>query len=219
MIGDKIIVKQHHTKRAREICDLLDNKITGKYAIAIAGESGSGKSELAVELKRVFSSKGIKTEILQQDDYFVLPPKTNHKMRKKNIEQVSTYEVKLDFLDSNIRSFKRNENSILKPLVLYERDRITTEEKDTGDVNVLIIEGTYTSLLSYVDLRIFINRNYLQTEEDRKLRNRDTVEPFVTKILEKEHEIISGHIQYADIVISDNFDSIVLAEPKKKLDK
>jgi uridine kinase len=210
MIGDKLIIEEHHTERAAEICRLLAEPIQAqsRFAMTVAGESGAGKSELAYELYRLLNAQGVRAEVLQQDDYFVFPPKTNHEMRRRNLEQVGIYEVKLDFLDSNLRSFKRSESPIFKPLVIYDEDRITTEEMDVGDMAVLIAEGTYTSLLQFVDFRVFIDRDYRQTLEARKRRARDKFEPFVVDVLEREHQVISEHKALADVVVSAGFDSI-----------
>ncbi|HET91664.1 MAG TPA: hypothetical protein ENN99_13130 [Chloroflexi bacterium] len=212
MIGDKLIIEQHHTDRASEICDLLMDRLQGKFALTVAGESGAGKSELASEIARLLTARGIQVGILQQDDYFVFPPQTNHEMRRRNLEQVGPYEVKLDFLDSNLRSFKRGENPIYKPLVVYEEDRITHEELDTSDLQVLIAEGTYTSLLEFADFRVFIDRDYRATLEARKRRARDKFEPFVVDVLEREHQIIAQHKALADAVVSPAFDRIVVRE-------
>jgi len=174
----------------------------------VAGESGAGKSELAAEIARLLTQADFQTGILQQDDYFVFPPKTNHEMRRRNVEQVGPYEVKLDFLDSNLRSFKRDESPIYKPLVIFDEDRITTEEMDTGDLQALVAEGTYTSLLKFVDLRVFIDRDYHRTLEARKRRARDKWEPFIQDVLEREHQIISQHKDLANVVIPADFGSI-----------
>jgi uridine kinase len=205
MIGDKLVIEPYHTDRAAELCEYLSPTLTERFCISIAGESGAGKSEVAQELARLLGMKDIKTGILQQDDYFVFPPKTNHEMRRRNLAQVGPYEVKLDFLSSNIRSFKRIENPIFKPLVNFDEDRITTEELDTREWKVLIVEGTYTSLLQFVDFRVFIDRDYHQTLEDRKRRKRDKFEPFVLDVLEKEHNIIAQHKDRANAVIHPNF--------------
>jgi uridine kinase len=213
MIGDKLIIEQHHTDRAAEILVLVADRPLDKFVITVAGESGAGKSELASEIARLLTEEGFKTGILQQDDYFVFPPKTNHEMRRRNLEQVGPYEVKLDFLNSNLRSFKRGESPIYKPLVIFDEDRITSEEMDTGDLQVLVAEGTYTSLLQFVDIRVFIDRDYHQTLEARKRRARDKWEPFVQDVLEREHQIISQHKALADVVIPADFGSIQLQEP------
>ncbi len=210
MIGDKLVIEQHHTDRATEICDLLADRIQAspRFTVTVAGESGAGKSELAFEIYRLLNEQRSPAEVLQQDDYFVFPPRTNHEMRKRNLEQVGPYEVKLDFLDSNLRSFKRGESPIYKPLVIYDEDRITWEELDVAHLAVLIAEGTYTSLLEFVEMRVFIERDYHQTFEARKRRARDKWEPFIQDVLEREHRIISRHKVLADLVIPPDFGSI-----------
>lgn len=210
MIGDKLIIEKHHTKRAADICRLLEDRIQAskKLTISVAGESGAGKSELAYEIYRQLNEQGTKAEVLQQDDYFVFPPKTNHEMRRRNLEQVGPYEVKLDFLDSNLRSFKRGESPIYKPLVTYNEDRITAVEMQVDDLRVLIAEGTYTSLLRFSDYRVFIDGDYTQTMEARKRRARDRFEPFILDVLEREHRIIAQHKELADAVIHSGFDCV-----------
>lgn len=218
MIGDKLVIENYHTERALELYTLLLPEIKRGFTISIAGESGSGKSELAFELKRVFSGHGLETGILQQDDYFVFPPYTNHEMRKKNIDQVGLYEVKLDFMDSNLRSFKRNEGPLYKPLVVFKEDRIAVEEMEIVNIDVLIAEGTYTSILNFIDKRIFIDRNYKETLEARKKRARDKFEPFIVEVLEREHRVISAHKDYADFVIHADFKSVKkIKSAKRKL--
>jgi uridine kinase len=215
MKGDKLLIDSHHTGRAQEICAELDGSVSQGFTLTVAGESGSGKSELAFEIARLLSESGKATGILQQDDYFVFPPKTNHEMRRRNIEQVGPYEVKLDFLDSNLRSFKRGEQSIFKPLVYYEENRMTTEELDVGEFVALIAEGTYTSLLSFVDFRVFIDRDYHQTLEARKRRARDVFDDFIVDVLEREHRIISQHKERADVIVTTEFDHIQVVGKKQ----
>lgn len=212
MLGDELVIKEHHTERAREIVTILEDRLSGKdkFVVTVAGESGSGKSELACEIARINRKHGLPTGILQQDDYFVFPPQTNHEMREKNIDQVGTYEVKLDFLDSNLRSFKNHEETVYKPLVDYNADKITTEVKKVGEYQALIAEGTYTSILKFVDFRIFIDRDYEQTYEDRNQRGRDKMEPFVENLLEREHEIIYSHKDRADLVITSDYGEVVM---------
>ena len=208
MQGDKLVIERHHTDRAEELVPVIKARWAPKFTLSIAGESGCGKSELAFELARLLNERDKAAGILQQDDYFVYPPKTNHAMRKLNLEQVGPYEVKLDFLDSNLRSFKSGEAEVYKPLVFYEEDRIDFEELHVGDFDVLIAEGTYTSLLRYVDFRVFIDRDYHKTLEARKRRARDTFEPFIENVLRREHEIISQHRELADVIIPEDYDRI-----------
>ena len=211
MRGDRIFVGEVHRQRAEELAELLEPRLFEKFVVAIAGESGAGKSALAVALRDALVARGHPTGIFQQDDYFVFPPKTNHEMRRRNLEQVGPYEVKLDFLDCNLRSYKRGENPVYKPLVLYEEDRITTEEVDTSDWEALIVEGTYTSLLRFVDFRVFIDLDFRQTREARKLRARDRWEPFLEEVLEREHRVIAPHKALADAIVPPDWGRVVVA--------
>ncbi len=188
-----------------DLYSLVHSRLRPCFTLAIAGETGAGKTLLATRLAHYLTERGIPTGVLHQDDYFVFPPRTNHEMRRRNPEQVGPYEVKLDFLDANLRSFKRGESPIYKPRVLYEENRIITEEMDVSGLQVLIAEGTYTSLLRFVDLRVFIDRDYRQTEEARRRRARDPYAPFMDEVLAREHAIISRHKALADVVIAPDF--------------
>jgi uridine kinase len=209
MRGDVIIVEEHHRRAARAIVDRLGDEVRGRErttTITVAGESGSGKSETGKALKEAFEAEGIRAAVLQQDDYFVLPPKTNDRRRREEISWVGTQEVQLDLLDDHLRAAKEGEKRITKPLIIYEDDRVTEEELPLEDVQVLIAEGTYTTLLEEADHRIFIDRDYHQTLEARKRRGRERIEPFIEQVLEIEHGIISESKSRADIVISNEYE-------------
>lgn len=210
MRGDTIIVEQHHRRAASEIVPALlpaIRKSDRKYAISVAGESGSGKSETATAIAGALAAQGIDSVIFQQDDYFVYPPKSNDRARRDDITWVGPQEVKLDLLDQHIKAFRNGAASIDKPLVDYETDSITAEELATAGARVAIAEGTYTSLLENVDARVFIARNYEQTRAHREKRKRDAAEldPFLDTVLRIEHGIISEHLARADIVIDADY--------------
>ena len=80
-------------------------------------------------------------------------------------------------------------------------------ETATALSEFLIVEGTYTSILSNVDRRIFIDRNFHQTLKHRQKRNRSSSEldDFTTQVLQKEHHIISKHRVLADIIINSDY--------------
>ncbi len=109
-----------------------------------------------------------------------------------------------------MRSFRRGESPIYKPLVDFDANTITTEELDVSSFEAIVAEGTYTSLLTFVNLRVFIDRDYRDTEKHRKRRDRDTFEPFLEDVLKVEHEIISKHKERADIIVMAEYDRIVI---------
>jgi len=203
MIGDKIIPKAHHTAAAEAIYAIVKQSTKDRLTMTIAGESGSGKSEIAVEIKRLFDGNGKPAYIFHQDDYFHLPPKTNEKNRMKSTKRVGINEVNLTTLDENLRTFKRlPKKSLRKPLVDFEKDEIGFEMMDPKEYEVAIAEGTYTTLLQHSDFRVFIDRNYGDTREHRKERAREEDNPFYDEVLQIEHKIISKHKSFAAIVVN-----------------
>ena len=208
MIGDKINIKADYFSLAEKIyLEILSKKLLDKdkICISIAGESGCGKSVTAEVLKIFLKEKGIETINLQQDDYFFLPPKTNHFYRLKNINNVGLDEVNLELLQKNINDFKTKKTSLEKPLVNYTEDTIVEEEIDLENIKVLIIEGTYVNTLNNIDLKIFIARTYIQTLKQRKERNREEMTDFIENVLSIEHDIIKTQQKSANLIIDKNY--------------
>ena len=208
MKGDKIIIQDFHVAAAAKIMHLLlplIRQAQGKFIVTIAGESGSGKSEIAEALASGLPREGIKGIVFQQDDYFVYPPKTNEKKRRQNIAHVGLSEVNLELLDENLTSIAEGRSEIEKPLVIFDQDRATTETVQLDDIDVVIVEGTYTTLLQTADQRIFIDRTYLDTRDSRRLRDREEQDEFLETVLEIEHEIISSHKARADIIVGPDY--------------
>lgn len=211
MKGDIIKINENHIKAAKQVIELILPEIEntdGKYIITIAGESGSGKSEIAASISNLLKEKNIKSFIFQQDDYFVYPPKTNANMRKRDINHVGMTEVKLSLLDAHMKEILKGKYKIEKPLVFFQEDKIDKEVVNLEDRRVIIVEGTYTTILKNVHKHIFIDRDYHDTLESRKERSREKQDEFLEKILTIEHEIISPQKKFADIIITKNFNAI-----------
>ena len=209
MKGDIIIVEEHHRRAAEKIINHLQDAIAGtphRYCISVCGESGSGKSETGQALADVLAERGIPAYVFQQDDYFVLPPRSNDARRRKEISWVGTGEVKIALLDEHVGMAKSGEREITKPLVIYDEDRVDSETVDLSGYRAFIAEGTYTALLRNVDARVFIARNRLETLASRAKRGREPIEPFLEQVLEIEHEIIAPHRDMADIIITRDYD-------------
>jgi uridine kinase len=214
MKGDVLLLQEYHRRAAGEIVLHIIDKIRSKntrYIITVAGESGSGKSETGRAIADELDTYGIKSVILGQDDYFYLPPKSNDKKRRDDPEWLGPHvEVNLDGMEKNLVNAIQGKNEISKPLVDYDSNCIEEETISLAGINVLIAEGTYTSLLKHVDSRVFIARNRVDTQEDRRKRNRgeEARDPFIEQVLVVEHKIIAGHKQLADFVILKNFNVI-----------
>jgi len=148
----------------------------------------------------------MKSTIFQQDDYFIYPPKTNAEMRRKDIKHVGMSEVHLALLDQNLKHIVEGKGEIVKPLVIFDADRITEETVKLDDIRVIIVEGTYTTILKNAHQHIFIDRTYIDTKEARKGRAREEQDEFLEKVLEIEHDIILSQKSRADIIVNSDFE-------------
>ncbi len=215
MLGERIVIEDEHREASRRIIDIILPELIGprgKYVITIAGESGSGKSGIAHEVTRRMNEKGIETVLFQQDDYFFQPPKTNYELRRKDLSRVGTAKVNMDLLVEHINKFRDPATTrIKKPLVIFDEDRITEETIHCGTVRLLVVEGTYVSLIKGADKKIFLSKTYKDTLADRQARSREAIDSFDEKILEIEHNIISSHKEMNEIVIEKDYSIVYLS--------
>jgi uridine kinase len=220
MKGDIVLIQEHHKKAAKVVVSQIIDQIMAKpsrFVISVAGESGSGKSEIGAAIANELEMYGIISVVLGQDDYFYLPPKLNSLKRREDPDWLGPH-MEVDFLEfsQNIIEAINNATEIEKPLIDYNANTIESQTISLNGVKVIIAEGTYTSLLKYVDTRVFIARNWLKTLKDRKKRNRgnEVNDPFTEKILATEHKIIAGHKLLADFLITDDFTVINVEQEK-----
>ena len=218
MKGDSIIIEAHHRAAASDIVPTLLKELqqsNKRFTISVAGQSGSGKTETATAIAQALEPFGIESVIFHQDDYFVYPPKTNDATRRADISWVGIGEVHLELMDEHLDAFLNRTRMIKKPLVDYEKDTILSESMDTGSARVALADGTYTTLLENVNCRIFIDRDYLDTRAHREKRKRSESEldPFIDRVLEIEHAIISAHKERADIIVNKDYSVTVPGKP------
>jgi len=209
VIGDKLIIKDKHRRAAEQIVERILPALRScprAYIITIAGESGSGKSEAGQAIADALIRRGFKTLVFQQDDYFVHPPKTNDRTRRKDISWVGMQEVRLDLLDKHLAQARSGAQRIVKPLVVYEEDRIIEETVSLEGIAAVVAEGTYTTELENVDTRVFIDLTYLETLRSRLERAREAQDEFSETVLEIEHRIISAHRNRADYIIDKQYE-------------
>lgn len=191
------------------IAALAANHALGERAlrtvIAIAGESGSGKSVTAVSLAHELSASGHATGVLHQDDYFILPPAANHAHRVADLGNVGPQEVDFDRLRAHVAAFRRGEDGVAAPRVDYGADRFDIQERDFHAVQVLVVDGTYVLANVDADIRIFLDATSDDTRDRRMARNRDIEAPIVDQVLAIEHPIIAAQRAVADIIIDRDF--------------
>lgn len=208
MVGDIIRIKPHHLPPAREIIKLIKPKLDQadiRFSLTVGGESGCGKSTLSLAIQEVLQKAGYSVFIFHMDDYFILPPKDNHDQRVEEITHVGPREVNLSLLQEHINQSKKGVETLKKPLVHYRENQIREVIVEMDDVDVIIAEGTYVSMLDNIDCKVFMERNYLDTYQSRVERARDPIIPFNEEVLKIEHEIVSAHKEMADILVDKNY--------------
>lgn len=174
--------------------------------IAIAGESGSGKSVTAVALARALGEAGMPAGVLHQDDYFHLPPRTNHLHRIEDLAaRVGPQEVNVALLAEHVAAFRAGAGGLTGPRSDHHANRFLTRPLDFAPLAALVVEGTYVLHLREPDLRIFLAATWEDTRERRRLRGRDIVDPVIDRILAIEHEIIARQRAAADLVVDRDF--------------
>lgn len=208
MIGEKIDQEKLNLEVAAEIVELLQFKVDAPKMVAvIAGESGSGKTHMAKALEAALSVRKLSSVIIHMDDFFHLPPASNHAARLKDIHHVGPQEVNLPLLNEVVEKFQLNVSALSLPLVNYYENSIGNQIVSFDGKEVLIIEGTYAFYLDNPSFRIFMSRTYEQTKELRVQRNRgeEANDPFVESVLQIEHQLIVQQSGKADAIIDFDF--------------
>ena len=176
-----------------------------RVVVAIAGESGSGKSITATSLAQVLETDGIGTVVLHQDDYFLRPPRANHDYRCADLQRVGPHEVNLELLAAHVVAFRASLNGVDGPLADHPSDSFLVRRLDFGSASVLIVEGTYVLRLPDTDIRIFLQATHAETAERRRRRNRDVDAPIVDQVLAIEHELVAPQASLAHILVDPHF--------------
>ena len=211
MLGEKIDTTKAKPELIKELAGQLLNQAEQRpghpLAVAIAGESGSGKTVIAHALQEYLLGRGKMILLLQMDDYFILPPRANSARRQESLDNVGMGEVDLVQLDQNLLDIKAGDPQILKPLVdFHNSTKIEIQWDVPTKLDYVFVEGTYVTALNNVDLRIFISRSYQDTHVHRVARQREPQTELIEKVLEIEHQIIQTHKSQADVVISKFFE-------------
>ena len=207
MIGDVLLISEKHTRTASQITEIIKKRDFEKHVVAIAGESGTGKSEIAHELRRLLKKDGYMVKILHGDNYYkVLPTKRTEWREKHGSESIGENEYDWETLNRNIEDFRKGRESVLPFLDLYtnQEDRLITNFKD---INLLILEGLYC-LRAQAELKVFIDLTYKETRKAQVLRGKEPQTKFRTKVLEREHQIIQSHRPLANLFITKDYNVI-----------
>jgi uridine kinase len=207
MLGDVLLITEKHEKAAGQIVDRLGRIKSDKMVIAIGGESGSGKSELAHVVSRRLKNKGELAKILHIDNYYKVSPRERTKWRRKHgVESIGLSEYNWDLINQNIAEFRESKEAVLPciDLLTDQEDRLITNFEG---IKYLIVEGLYP-LKADVDLKIFIDLTYHETKKAQILRGKEPQNEFRLEVLQREHEMVQSLRPLADLLVTKDFDVV-----------
>lgn len=196
--------------KAGKIAEELAREVVQKSpakVYRVSGESGCGKTTLAKAIVREYEAQGKKAVLISQDEYFHLPPRQNHNKRVENFEWIGLGEVDWKLLNGVIDQVLDSEvSSVEVPEMDWELDTKEWKRMDAEEVDVVVIEGTYVlGEKREGEVGIFFEHTYVDTRENRLARNREVVDDFIQRVLEREHGIISALRKDADLVVNKDY--------------
>ncbi|GEM_PF-33800 len=207
MLGDVLLITDNHRKAAEQIVTRLSEFKSDKVVIAIGGESGAGKSELAHVISRRLKEKGELAKILHIDNYYKVSPTERTEWRKKHgIESIGLSEYDWDLINQNIAEFRESKQAVLPciDLLTDQEDKLVTNFEG---IKYLIVEGLYP-LKAHADLRIFIDLTYHETKKAQLLRGKEPQNEFRMRVLEREHQAVQSLRPLADLIVTRDFEVV-----------
>lgn len=190
---------------ATELCAVLLGwraDPAARWACAVAGESGAGKTTLAAALAAALTRAGHPTVTLHLDDYFHLPPRENHAARRLDIQRVGPGEVDLRRLDADLQRFLGGASALSVPVCEPEQDRFGTRRLSLRSARVLLVEGTWALRLTRPAHRVMLTADFRITRARRTQRGRDVIDAVTPKILAREHALLATDRERAHVLIA-----------------
>ncbi len=206
MLEDVLLIQEKHYKAADKIYQKLRLSLgSNRLVIAICGESGAGKSELAHVFGRKIRNEGKLAKILHIDNYYKIAPRMKTEWRKKHgIKSIGIDEYNWELINRNVQEFREGKNATMPCIDLLTdlEDELIT---DFALIDYLIVEGLYP-FKADADYRIFIDLTYHDTKKSQVLRGKEPQNEFRLKVLKREHEVVQSLRPMADLIVTKDFD-------------
>jgi uridine kinase len=186
-----------------------------RLVVALGGESGAGKTEIAHCLGIGLRGHRLWSALLPGDVFFRLPPSANHEARlwADGAGHLAEYigpphEIDLEALDDALaEAADLHTTAILCPSDCRPLSgrRYARVPLDLSRCQVVFVDLTYSMLLDSPDLRIFLESDHQERREYIRRRNaaRDPGQDFsfILKVLAIEHEQIQRTAVHAHLCV------------------
>jgi len=208
MLSDILLIEDKHKIAGEAIIDEILKRKHDKYIVAISGESGSGKTELAHVIAKGLRKHGIFAKPLHTDNYYNTHPLERREWRQKQgIENVVGYnEYKWDDIEKNIDDFKHNRVSEM-PCVDLVTEQVDILVTDFAGIDVLVLDGLYAIKTDSADLKVFIELTYLETKEKhtKDARGKEVMDEVRWATLAQEHKMVQSLKSKAELFVGKDF--------------
>ena len=208
MLGDILLIEEKHKKAGEVIIQKILEQKKDKFIVAISGESGSGKTELAHVVARGLRKHGIMAKPVHTDNYYNTHPLERREWRQKyGIENVVGYdEYRWDAIYKNIDDFKNSRVSEM-PCVDLVTEQVDTLITDFKVIDVLVLDGLYAIKTENVDLRVFIELTYLETKKKhtKDVRGKEVMDEVRWATLAQEHRMVQSLKSMADLFVDQDY--------------
>ena len=222
MLGDVLLINDMHKEAAqaiyeyiKEMCNHKDERY--RCVIAISGESGSGKSELAHSLGKLLKEGNIRVKVIHTDNYYKIQPLLREEWRRnKGFDKIGIDEYDWVKIKKTIRDFKEEQECMIPciDLIPEQVDKLLT---DFSKIDMLIIDGLYAIQAPDIDLRVFIDLTYHETKINQIIRMKEAMSDFRLAILEKEHQAVASLKPLADLIVDKSYRVVTAEEHMKGL--
>ena len=210
MLGDILMINDMHKEAAASICKKVIENLEKKEEryrciIGIAGESGSGKSELSHALGKALKEHHIRVKVIHTDNYYKIQPLLREEWRRnKGFKMIGLEEYDWVKINKTIRDYKE-EQECMMPCVDLIPEQVDKLLVDFAKIDLLIVDGLYAINAPDIDIRIFIDLTYHETKINQIIRMKEAMTDFRLNILEREHIAVRSLRPMADFIIDKSY--------------
>jgi uridine kinase len=220
MLGDILLINDMHKDAAQAIFEHVEEareklEERYRYVVGISGESGSGKSELAHALGKIFKDHHVRVKVIHTDNYYKIQPLLREEWRRnKGFDKIGLEEYDWIKIRKTIRDFKEEQECMIPciDLIPEQVDKLIT---DFSKIDLLILDGLYAINAPDIDLKVFIDLTYHETKINQIIRMKEALSDFRLAILEREHQAVVSLKPKADLIVDKSY-QVVTAEAHMK---
>jgi uridine kinase len=217
MLGDVLLIDDRHRRAGAQLLERLRERRAEKLIVTVAGESGTGKSEIAHVLAHGLKSEGRAAKLFHLDDYYRIPPAERAAWRAEHgIQAVGEGEIDWELLAAHLDAFRRGTSTTL-PCIDLLTDQIDELTTSFAGIRVAIVEGLYALATPDADLRVLIDLTYHETRGAELARGKEAQTEQRRQVLEREHRVVQAMRDRADLWITRDYE-VVSAPPRTGAD-